>query len=636
MTDPYSELFNPMKTINSEIQNQPGQNAVPGRIRKTARGQALLIVALVMTVLILFVGLAVDTGNLMAKKAKLQSAVDTSALSAAGVLQTSGVITQTAVNTAYQVLETNGVTSNTLATRSVTFPGYHQVQVAATQNVNTFFMRLVPAFAVMQVSAQATADLSSYAEIYTKPYGLPGVVNELNLMVWGPNSWRKGGDAFSPLYGVGSPPTSSNPEYVSQPYGYLYRVDVPPEYVYDHILVELFDPDSYNKSGTPPAWPTPYCSPSPCTPTPTPSPSPDQYASCGNPRSGTCTSGGTRDDTAMKLNAFPSGRPAFWRVDEFRRPYTDCDIDPNTACGGNPAPGYQDSYATTTRYTLWHFDTHISSAFADPNTLSDLPTNTGPYAGGCGKCIARYSVGNSNTTDLSWYTPGGFNIQLTGCGGSGGDCYERESNGSFYFYIYVQSTGTGSSENNFDMRVGPPDLNPTNLCTTASNCYVNQQYATGAADWQDGGASLYAKQSLPLNLDTGSSFPLVFTRVNKNAAGQVLSVRHFDQDCGSNGTSCGSTTMTYEMLMCNADSSLDSSWETVGTGYLGPNDDWYCSGCANPETVQIPLEGTSQYSDLFGASGECESSLLRIHSNPSYSQDSTVWQMPYLRPRLIK
>lgn len=215
-----------------------------------------------------------------------------------------------------------------------------------------------------------------------------------------------------------------------------------------------------------------------------------------------------------------------------------------------------------------------------------------------------------------------------------------------YFYLYVEDTA-GSSENNFDVRVGPPHSEVANNpdCTTAnlntsSNCYANRQNYNGA-NWDDGsnygaspenGIMVYSKQSLPLNLDTGSSFPLVFTRVSKNAAGQILSIKHFDQDC-NNG--CGSS-MTYEMLKCGADSSLDSSWETVGTGYVGPDNDWYCSTCPNPETVQIPLETTSQYTDLFGANGECESSLLRIHSNPSYSQDTTVWQMPYLRPRLIK
>src|SRR5438105_3523262 len=54
--------------------------------QRRSKGQALLLIALVMTVLILFVGLGVDVGNLMGKRAKLQSAVDSSALSAAQLL----------------------------------------------------------------------------------------------------------------------------------------------------------------------------------------------------------------------------------------------------------------------------------------------------------------------------------------------------------------------------------------------------------------------------------------------------------------------------------------------------------------------------------------------------------------------
>ena len=154
---------------------------------KTQRpGQALLVVALMMTALILFMGLGIDAGNLMGKSAKLQSAVDAAALSAAQMMSGgSGSITQTATTKAYQILEANGIPSNTLVLRQVDFPGPNQVHVRAVQRVNTYFMRLIPMWRTVPVNAQATADLNSYAEMTTKPYGLPGVVNELNMMVWG-------------------------------------------------------------------------------------------------------------------------------------------------------------------------------------------------------------------------------------------------------------------------------------------------------------------------------------------------------------------------------------------------------------------------------------------------------------------
>src|SRR5689334_18777622 len=97
--------------------------------RSTAKGQALVLIALVMTLLILFVGLGVDTGNLMGRRAKWQSAVDTAALSAAQEL--GGTITSTAVTKAYQMLEANGIASNTLTLRQVDFPRTGQVHVKA-------------------------------------------------------------------------------------------------------------------------------------------------------------------------------------------------------------------------------------------------------------------------------------------------------------------------------------------------------------------------------------------------------------------------------------------------------------------------------------------------------------------------
>jgi len=40
----------------------------------------------------------------------------------------------------------------------------------------------------------------TFAPLATKPYGIQGVINELNISVWGPYSWRSGGDAYSPQY----------------------------------------------------------------------------------------------------------------------------------------------------------------------------------------------------------------------------------------------------------------------------------------------------------------------------------------------------------------------------------------------------------------------------------------------------
>ena len=180
-----------MNTTSHESHN-PAQNKTAGRRRNIAiprvprqrertKGQALLIVTLMSMVLMLIVGLGVDVGNLIGKRAKLQSAVDSSALSAVEMLVGGGT-TQSATNKGFQMLETNGVLTGTLdmSRTVITFPAPQQVRIHAVQHADTFFMRLVPAWRVVDIEAEATADINSYAEINAKPYGKAGVVNELN------------------------------------------------------------------------------------------------------------------------------------------------------------------------------------------------------------------------------------------------------------------------------------------------------------------------------------------------------------------------------------------------------------------------------------------------------------------------
>ena len=68
------------------------------------------------------------------------------------------------------------------------------------------------------------------------------------------------------------------------------------------------------------------------------------------------------------------------------------------------------------------------------------------------------------------------------------------------------------------------------------------------------GATVLAKRALPLNLDTGDHFPMLFTQVSKNAAGQALAIRHFDQDCTS-GVRPWHLHQQYQMQLCQVDGS---------------------------------------------------------------------------------
>lgn len=668
---------------------------------RRSKGQVLVIISLMMTVLILFVGLGVDVGNMMGKRAKLQSAVDSAVLSAAQLLSDPAVLTPTVVTKTYQILEANGIPTNTLTVKVVTVDKVaSQVHLSAVQNVDTFFMRIVPMWRTVQVSANATADISSFAEMNTKPYGQPGVVSELNLSVWGVNSYRKGGDAYSPSnITLGTVSEMSK----TLPYGYLFRIDVPPSYADDEVWVQLWDPDTYNRPDAPPTPPTPQptvCAGpgTPCsTPVPTATPAngnDGRYTWCtNNPLDPLCSTylidkngNNQRYQPGENRNAYKGApqfstgnRVGFWRVDEFRRPYTtssdDSYIDP---CKLQPSPcttGYQGSYATTTSYSLWHFNPHITSAFGDPNVMSDA------VAGAA--LPVTYTVGVDARTDLRWYMPQGFRIKLYNnadptCnhGTLANECFERETNGSFYFYMYVHGDN-GSSENNWDVRVGPSTNGSQYRCDDISApfpgpnplCYPNEQYfrqvrGTPIPDWSDnsGGTSatevrVFAKRAMVLNLDTGDFFSMLFTQVSKNASGQTLTVKHFDQDCTPN---CGlAFTNVYQMQYCKDNGGgnyapcsnvndptcfgdLDPS-NILTTDYIGPNNFWYCAigWCGGftvpgPGRVRIPVEGTSDYTQFFGPAGQCASSWLRLKKDWSYSNDTTTWEMPFNRPRLVK
>lgn len=660
------------------------------------KGQALLIIALAMMVLILFTGLAVDAGNLMSRRGKLQSAVDAAALSGAQLLNGTTIVHPEAEQKAYQILSANGIYTSTLnmSVTTVTFPRPSQISIHAVQRVDTLFMRIIPMFATMEVSADATADLNSFAEINAKPYGKAGVVNELNLMVWGPASWRQNGDAYSPVNDRDPANPSSaviaNSQHDELPYGYLFRIDVPASYTNNHnrVVVQIFDPDSYNRTDSPPTWsPTATATPYPCpgplcgTPVPTstpPTPVPDNFAACGfggpptnrdmvkypaptgNDPDGRayCTSttsaAGTIPiaDPGLYRNSFPTfygARPAFWRVDEYRCPYPNC-----------TGAQYDPSNATTTRYSIWHFNPYITSAFDSPWTLSDQNGPLAIYTG------TETTGAGADGTDLKWFQPGGFDIALIGTNGkpcfngaTSGDCFTRESTGGFYFYLYVQGMA-GSSENNYDFRVGPPpdDISPayssTYSCTaplsdaSKSRCYVNklyydQTFSSSVPDWDTKGVQIFAKHSLPVNLLTGSGFPPILTQISKNAAGQVLTIKHFDMDGPG-------IKLYYQMQKCGAtDLNDNNSWADIPNPVTGNSRTWGLTsgsdtwtdvwpGTTPREYVYIPQEGTTAYQTFFGNGTSCSTttSWLRIQNYKSYSQDTTVWELPFKRPRLIK
>jgi Flp pilus assembly protein TadG len=511
---------------------------IRGRLQIWAgeRGAVTPLVAILLPAFVLCASLALDFGMLVTAKAQLQRAVDAAALSAAAALQEPGANPTTI---ARQVLAANGIRQADLVSPlSVTFPLDNQVRISATQNRPSYLLRAASPIRQFRITASATADINTYAEVPIKPTGQFGKIQQTNPAVFGPNALHSNGDDYSPLRLNDG---TTNPDYARLPYGYLFRIDVPPSYPASQLAVELFDPDSYN------------------APTP-------------------ADASHTKENTYVDLNAFGTGWHQFYRVDELRPANGS-----SGACNLSGSSPLCSSWATTTRYTLWHFDPHITNPFVDPATI--------------GTQIASVQYGYDPTTDLKWVLPSGFTINLAS--------YDQERDGGWYFYLYVQSTA-GSSENNFDIRTGRPGQ-------TEEDDVNEQQGFT----WNSGGSAVYAKRAYPMNNAELGTFRVYVTQVPANAAGQILQVRHFDNDCSSG--------CTFPYYLRNT-SGTDIA---IGTGRLSGNDTW-----GTVDNIAIPDKGTALYNQVF-PSGAASAWLVADYP-PTIAQDTSVWELMYLRPRLIQ
>jgi Flp pilus assembly protein TadG len=119
-------------------------------------GQLAMAFAALLTVIVLFTGLALDAGLLYVTKARLSNSVDSACLTAVKNLW-QGQTTATAVAT--NVFNANF--GDNAPTPTVTFPtdssGNQQVKVTATTNVNTLFIGILSNLKTLPVSANAVA-----------------------------------------------------------------------------------------------------------------------------------------------------------------------------------------------------------------------------------------------------------------------------------------------------------------------------------------------------------------------------------------------------------------------------------------------------------------------------------------------
>src|ERR1017187_9830236 len=125
-------------------------------IVKSDRGQTIVIFALILPILILFAGLAIDVGLLYVTKAKLTTSVDAACLT--------GMKNLTLGQTTAGQLATDMFQANfgpNPPTPTVTFPldasNNQQVKVTATANVRTLFMQYLQQWSSVPVSATAVS-----------------------------------------------------------------------------------------------------------------------------------------------------------------------------------------------------------------------------------------------------------------------------------------------------------------------------------------------------------------------------------------------------------------------------------------------------------------------------------------------
>ncbi|MCP4418656.1 MAG: hypothetical protein GY805_18705, partial [Chloroflexi bacterium] len=217
---------------------------------KQEKGQSIVLIALMMVVIIAFVGIAVDVGFIFARGSQLQSAIDSASL--AGVVELS---TWSTTNTSSEaaaltksaqflnannmpVSVTNSINIINNVEVSTTPLGATQYAVTATWPVETYFLKVLGFREPINLTRSATSAIFSLADIYVSRRVEDGVLGTSNQGMFGPDICINYGDPYSPRNSPFDPDGGL--------YAYTYRIYIPPDYGHDVVRVELFDPDSIN------------------------------------------------------------------------------------------------------------------------------------------------------------------------------------------------------------------------------------------------------------------------------------------------------------------------------------------------------------------------------------------------------
>lgn len=117
------------------------------------RGQTLVVVAVMIVLLVAFLGLVIDGGNVYAQRRQMQNAADAAALAGARALAM-GKTDGEAVAAGKQYAAANG------GTAAVTVTGHTTVTAVVTKSVTTYFANVI-GVSQLTVGAAATAETSA-------------------------------------------------------------------------------------------------------------------------------------------------------------------------------------------------------------------------------------------------------------------------------------------------------------------------------------------------------------------------------------------------------------------------------------------------------------------------------------------
>jgi hypothetical protein len=409
------------------------ETALRSRENASENGQALVIIALALIVLLALAGLAVDIGLVYARQSQLSAAVDSSALAGVIELNRDANERQDAVNRGAEFMHANNIPELAVAnifasdvgryafdqpSNAVTL-GARSFTVTGTMPVELYFLRVL-GFENAPVNAMATAAYFPLVDMFASRRVEDGALSTSNQAVFGPHIHVDNGDPFSNL---NDPAGTGDPLAVdfrdrwhgnANDRSYHYRILVPPGYenVSDIVRIELFDPDSINQ--------------------------PNNYDSDGN---GSLDS--FRDTIVHTADTIARGAPAtielhcvrnhidpclintgergllsppltkieeldrinlwwFGRIDENRGSGTPPG-DPQA--GGAPNP-YNEAYNTITLYELFFYRRHPDGTIVR-TPLASYYGQSGDFVNqrnGFPRDLA-YSSGNQHT-DMHWVSPG--------------------------------------------------------------------------------------------------------------------------------------------------------------------------------------------------------------------------------------